>query len=109
MEQVIEVWLVNEPGALMRVAHILTTKGFNIDRPTVGPDRNQQGIAQMTIVADVEPRFRVRLIKEIERLVNVFCARDVTGNPCAHSPCKRLKFSSPQQLVLLAFESVRFY
>ena len=79
MEQVIEVWLENKPGALMRVVGIFTAKGLNIDNLVVGPDLDQAGISQMTIVAEVEPRFRVRIVKEIDRLVNVLRIRDATS------------------------------
>lgn len=88
MEQVIEVWLENKPGALMRVVGILTAKGLNIDNLIVGPDLSQRGISQMTIVAEVEPRFRIRIVKEIDRLVNVLRTRDVTGEPGALSLVK---------------------
>lgn len=38
MQQIIRVWLENKPGALMRVAGILTAKGSNIESLTVMPD-----------------------------------------------------------------------
>lgn len=78
MEQVIQVWMENKPGALMRVAGILTAKGLNIDSLSVSPDGEDRSISKMTIVAEVEPRFRVRVVQEINRLVNVIFAKDAT-------------------------------
>ncbi|HVT95467.1 MAG TPA: acetolactate synthase small subunit [Bryobacteraceae bacterium] len=76
MRQTIQIWLENRPGALMRVAGILTAKGCNIETLTVAPDPWREGISRMTIVADVEERLHGRVVKEMNRLVNVLCAQD---------------------------------
>jgi len=79
MRQTIQIWLENQPGALMRVAGILTAKGCNIETLTVAPDPWQEGISKMTIVAAVEPRLQVRVVNEMNRLVNVIWALDATS------------------------------
>jgi acetolactate synthase I/III small subunit len=78
MEQVIQVWMENKPGALMRVVGILTAKGLNIDSLVVGPEGEDRNVSKMTIVAEIEPRFRIRLVQEINRLVNVIFVKDAT-------------------------------
>jgi acetolactate synthase-1/3 small subunit len=78
MQQTIQLWLENKPGALMRVAGILTAKGINIEALSVSPDPSHD-ISQMVIVADVELRLRARVLNEINRLVNVLLAIDVSG------------------------------
>lgn len=60
----------------MRVTGILTAKGCNIETLTVAPDPWREGISRMTIVADVEERLHGRVVKEMNRLVNVLCAQD---------------------------------
>ena len=79
MIQFIEIVLEDKPGALMRVAGILTATGANIEGLVVEPDTLRPGISRMTIVADVEPRLSVRVLRQMNRLVNVLSAADVTG------------------------------
>ena len=81
MDQVIHVRLENKPGALMRVAGILTATGTNIESLVLSPDAYEPGVSNMTIVADVEPRLRERVVQQINRLVNVFAASDITSAP----------------------------
>ena len=78
MRQVIEVLLEDKPGALMRVAGVLTAKGSNIESLVLTPDRRYEGASKMTIAADVEPRLFKRVVQEMNRLVNVFVAHDIT-------------------------------
>ena len=78
MRQVIEVWLEDKPGALMRVVGILTAKGSNIESLVLTPGRLQEGASRMTIAADVEPRLCGRVVQEMNRLVNVLVANDIT-------------------------------
>jgi acetolactate synthase-1/3 small subunit len=78
MRQVIEVRVEDKPGALMRVVGILTAKGSNIESLVLTPDRLCEGTSKMTIAADVEPRLCRRVVQEMNRLVNVFVAHDIT-------------------------------
>jgi acetolactate synthase I/III small subunit len=79
MDQVIHVRLENKPGALMRVAGILTATGTNIECLILSPDACEPGVSNMTIVADIEPRLRERVVQQMNRLVNVFAASDITS------------------------------
>jgi acetolactate synthase-1/3 small subunit len=78
MRQTIEVWLEDKPGALMRVAGVLTAKGCNITSIKVEPARKPRAASHMLLVADVEPRLQVKVLKEINRLVNVLRAVDIS-------------------------------
>ena len=62
----------------MRVAGIITAKGANIHSLTVEPDPLQMGLAQIYVVADIELRLRQRVLNEMNRLVQVIKAWDVT-------------------------------
>jgi len=81
MRQTIQVWLEDKHGALMRVAGVISAKGANIHALTVIPDPCREGASRMTLVADVEPRLQQRIVNEMNRLVNVFAAVDVSANP----------------------------
>lgn len=78
MRQTIEVWLENKPGALMRVAGILTAKGGNIIFLKLETDETRPAVSHMLLVAEVEARLQVKVVKEINRLVNVLRAVDVS-------------------------------
>jgi acetolactate synthase I/III small subunit len=78
MRQVIQIELEDKPGALIRVAGVLTATGSNIDSLIVSPAPVKQGISSMMIVVEIEPRLRRRVIQLINRLVNVLDAQDIT-------------------------------
>jgi acetolactate synthase small subunit len=79
MRQVINVWLENKPGALMRVVGVLTATGTNIERLLVTANPHAAGTSIMTIVAEVEPRLQKGFIQKINRLVNVLRVADATA------------------------------
>ncbi|HZO52755.1 MAG TPA: ACT domain-containing protein [Bryobacteraceae bacterium] len=78
LRQVIEVSLEDKPGALMRVTGIMTAKGINIDTLSLSPDPKRPGLARITLSARVEERYRSRVLKEMNRLVQVLRAVEVT-------------------------------
>ena len=78
MKQTIQLWVEDSPGVLMRVAGIITAKGANICSLSVVPDSHQAGIARIVLTADVEPRLRLRVVNEMNRLVQVLLAIDVS-------------------------------
>ena len=92
-QRIIDVWAEDKPGVLMRVANILTAKGVNIEQLTAAPERSRPGVSKIIIIASLEPRFQRRVLSEINRLVNVFSALDVTeerrGCPGPMSPPTR--------------------
>jgi acetolactate synthase small subunit len=61
--------LEDQTGALMRVTGVLSARGSNI--VSLHMDREPQGTARVTIVADVEERLQTRILKEMNRLKNV--------------------------------------
>jgi acetolactate synthase-1/3 small subunit len=77
MLQVISVLLENKPGALMRVTGLLTQRGYNIESLTVARTFDPE-LSRMTIVVDVDPALRQQVIKQMNRLLNVLQASDLT-------------------------------
>lgn len=77
MHQLISLLVENKPGALMRVAGVLTSRGYNIESLTVAKTLDPT-LSTMTIVAEVSDQGRELLIKQISRLVNVIKAVDLT-------------------------------
>ena len=78
MQQTIQLFVQDQPGALMRVAGILTGKGLNIVNLLVEPEPDQPGIARIVLSVEIEPRQTKRVITEMNRLIQVLLATDVT-------------------------------
>src|SRR5213592_4315591 len=80
MLQVISVLLENKPGALMRVTGLLTQRGYNIESLTVARTLDPE-LSRMTIVVDVESHQRQQVIKQMNKLINVLQATDLSDTP----------------------------
>ena len=80
MLQVISLLVENKPGALMRVTGVLSARGYNIESLTVARTLDP-ALSRMTIVVDVDASLRQQVIKQMNRLVNVLQATDLTDSP----------------------------
>jgi acetolactate synthase-1/3 small subunit len=80
MIQVISILVENKPGALMRVTGLLTARGYNIESLTVARTLDAS-LSRMTIAVDVDPNLRSQVIKQMNKLVNVLQATDLTDGP----------------------------
>src|SRR3989442_4143299 len=79
MLQVISLLLENKPGALMRVTGVLTARGYNIETLTVARTLDAE-LSRMTIVVDVDAKLSAQVIKQMNKLVNVLQAVDLTAS-----------------------------
>lgn len=77
MQVTISLLLENKPGALMRVTGLLSQRGYNIESLTVARTLDPT-LSRMTIVVDVETRLRPHVMKQMNRLINVLQATDLT-------------------------------
>jgi acetolactate synthase-1/3 small subunit len=80
MLQIISVLLENKPGALLRVTGLLSARGYNIESLTVARTLDPE-LSRMTIVVDVEERLRAQVVKQMNKLINVLQATDLTDIP----------------------------
>jgi acetolactate synthase I/III small subunit len=80
MLQTISILLENKPGALLRVTGVLSARGYNIEGLTVAKTLDPE-LSRMTITVDVEERLRSQVIKQMNKLVNVLQATDMTEAP----------------------------
>jgi len=76
----ISVLLENKPGALMRVTGLLSQRGYNIESLTVARTLDPS-LSRMTIVVDVDSKLRPQVIKQMNKLINVLQAQDLTESP----------------------------
>jgi acetolactate synthase I/III small subunit len=84
VRQTIQLWVEDRPGVLMRVAGIITAKGLNIESLTVTPA--EHGTARILIVTETEARLKTRLLQEMNRLIQVLEAADVSPDVAADLP-----------------------
>src|SRR5690349_23294530 len=80
MLQLISLLVENKPGALMRVTGVLSARGYNIESLTVARTLDPE-LSRMSIVVDIEPTQRAQLIKQMNKLINVLQASDLTESP----------------------------
>ncbi len=80
MLQIISLLVENKPGALMRVTGVLSARGYNIESLTVARTLDPT-LSRMSIVVDVDPSVRGQVIKQMNKLVNVLQAVDLTDAP----------------------------
>ena len=64
----------------MRVTGLLGARGFNIESLTVARTLDPE-LSRMTIVVDVDSKLCVQVIKQMNKLVNVLQATDVSQSP----------------------------
>jgi acetolactate synthase I/III small subunit len=80
MPQIISLLVENKPGALMRITGLLSARGYNIESLTVARTFDP-GVSRMTIAVEVESVQRQQVIKQMNKLVNVLQANDLTDGP----------------------------
>jgi len=85
----------NKPGALMRVTGLLSQRGYNIETLTVARTLDPT-LSRMTISVDVEPNIRSQVIKQMNKLINVLQATDVTDGPAANRELVLLRIRASQ-------------
>jgi acetolactate synthase-1/3 small subunit len=83
LQQIISLLMENKPGALMRVTGLLSQRGYNIETLTVARTLDPT-LSRMTITVEVEPSIRAQVIKQMNKLINVLQATDVTDGPAVN-------------------------
>jgi acetolactate synthase-1/3 small subunit len=96
MLQIISLLVENKPGALLRVTGVLSARGYNIESLTVARTLDPT-LSRMTIVVDVEPNLRGQVIKQMNRLINVLQASDLTESPSVARELVLLRVRSSQE------------
>jgi acetolactate synthase-1/3 small subunit len=96
MLQVISLLLENKPGALMRVTGLLSQRGYNIESLTVARTLDP-ALSRMTIVVDVEPNQRQQVIKQMNKLINVLQAADLSESPAVVRELVLVRIRTPQE------------
>jgi acetolactate synthase-1/3 small subunit len=96
MQQIISLLMENKPGALMRVTGVLSQRGYNIESLTVARTLDPT-LSRMTITVEVEPNIRSQVIKQMNKLINVLQATDVTDGPAVNRELVLVRVRTSQQ------------
>jgi acetolactate synthase-1/3 small subunit len=94
--QVISLLLENKPGALMRVTGLLTQRGYNIESLTVARTLDPE-VSRMTIAVEVDSTQRAQVIKQMNKLINVLQANDLSESPSVKRELLLLRIRLPQE------------
>ena len=102
MLQVIALLVENKLGALMRVTGVLSARGYNIESLTVARTLDPM-LSRMSIVVDVEPHQRSQVIKQMNKLINVLQATDLTETPAVRRELTllRIRATIPNRTAIL--------
>ncbi|HEY3836794.1 MAG TPA: acetolactate synthase small subunit [Bryobacteraceae bacterium] len=102
MVQIISILLENKPGALLRVTGLLSARGYNIESLTVARTLDPE-LSRMTIVVDVEERLRAQVVKQMNKLINVLQATDLTDTPavCREMVLLRVKTAQDHRTAVI--------
>lgn len=96
MLQVISLLVENKPGALLRVTGVLGARGYNIESLTVARTIDPE-LSRMTIVVDVDAQLHRQVIKQMNKLVNVLQAIDVTETPSVCREMVLMRVRAPKE------------
>ncbi len=96
MLQLISLLVENKPGALMRVTGVLAARGYNIESLTVARTLDPE-LSRMSITVDVEPNQCAQVIKQINKLVNVLQAADLTEAPAVRRELALVRVRSSKE------------
>ncbi len=96
MQQVISLLVENKPGSLMRIVGLISARGWNIDSLTVAKTLDTS-LSRMTITVDVEMNVRRQVIKQMNKLINVLQATDLSEGPSVTREMILMRVRAPQE------------
>ncbi|WP_435101559.1 acetolactate synthase small subunit [Arhodomonas sp. AD133] len=77
MRHIISILVVNEFGALGRIAGLFTARGYNIESLTVAPT-DDPTLSRMTLVTIGDDQIIEQIIKQLNKLLDVVKVLDIT-------------------------------
>ena len=86
MYHVISTLVENKPGVLQKVAGLFNRRGFNIDSITVG-ESEVEGLSRMVITVKADEKGLEQVIKQLNKLVDVFKVKDITNEAVKRELC----------------------
>jgi acetolactate synthase-1/3 small subunit len=95
-KHLVSLYVANNPGVINRVAQVFARRGFNIDS-MVGSEGHDPAFSHMNIVASGDERTLVQILKQLNRLIDVVHARDITGQDVIERELALIKVRCPAE------------
>lgn len=92
MRHVISVVVENEFGVLSRVSGLFSGRGYNIESLCVA-ETEDPAMSRMTIVTSGDDRVIEQIMKQLNKLINVYKVHDLTHSPSIHRVLVLLKIN----------------
>lgn len=92
MKRIISILIENESGALSRVSGLFSSRGYNIESLTVAAT-NSEGLSRMTIVTYSDERQIEQILKQLNKIVDVFKVIDLTAEKSIDRELMLIKLS----------------
>ena len=80
----------------MRIVGLISARGWNIDSLTVAKTLDTS-LSRMTITVDVEMNMRRQVIKQMNKLINVLQATDLSEGPSVTREMVLMRVRAPQE------------
>ena len=84
----------NKPGVLIRIALVFARRGYNLESVVVSPSHNPS-FSIMNLVASGDPETLHRIIKQLNKLVDVIHARDYSSTETLQQELVLVKVAFP--------------
>ena len=96
MRHTLSILVENRYGELARIVGLFSARGYNIESLTVARTLDPE-LSRMSIVVDIEPPQRQQLIKQMNKLINVLQASDLTEAPAVRRELVLLRVRANMQ------------
>lgn len=93
MRHIFSILLQNEAGALLRVAGLFSSRGYNIDSLTVAPT-DDESVSRLTVVTEGSDAVVTQIYKQLSKLVDVVDLANLTGGSHHERELIFVKFAS---------------
>jgi acetolactate synthase small subunit len=80
MEHTFNLAINDKAGIIIRIAMVLERRGYTISHIQIHPEKTNEGFSQMTIKASGDLLKKEQIIKQFEKLVDVYSAKDIGEN-----------------------------
>ena len=96
MRHTLSILVENHYGELARIVGLFSARGYNIESLTVARTLDPE-LSRMTIVVDVDSTQRLQVIKQMNKLINVLQANDLTDAPAVIRELVLLRIRTSQE------------
>ena len=105
MRHILSVLVENEAGALARMTGLFAQRGYNIESLTVAPTEDPT-LSRMTIITSGSQQQIEQITRQVNKLVDVFTAVDITGGEHIERELLLIKLNPEQEGAVETFNQL---